>query len=440
MDENLSWARKYRPKNLEDVSGNTRLKKEVETLISMGKFPQTVLLEGVQGTGKTTMARLIAKSLLCTESQEGKACGNCYSCKRLTDDYITKGQVPTDISVFDYNISKLNRTEDTELIVENMQGRNFDGSKRVFILDEIQVASQQAQTRFLRVAEEPMENLFIIMCTTNPEKLLKPLKSRFINYKLKKPTTLELTNLLENICVSEGVNYAKSGLSLIVNKMNRNPREILNRAELISNTGDLSRKVVSENLDIIAEDMYVDFLKACKTSNLANIAKICTDLEENNIEFKDFSRGFGEFLANLIDITSLVKIDIYSEQEIKKYKRIAKDISDPQMVGLLKLTKEQYKVSESERFLIYSYATELMSLFNASSEDESRNTTIQENLVVSSESIVTDSVPEIDKVLANQNYEKLSKELQEAESEGKEIKRVDKNGLLDIFNGLNVNM
>lgn len=438
MSENLSWARKYRPTNLSDVAGNTRLKNEVETLISMGKFPQTILLEGVQGTGKTTMARLIAKSLLCSDKQEGKACGNCYSCKHLTEEYITKGTVPSDISVFDYNISKLNRTEDTERIVENMQGRNFDGSKRVFILDEIQVASQQAQTRFLKVAEEPMENLYIIMCTTNPEKLLKPLKSRFINYKLKKPTTLELTNLLENICISEGVNFAKSGLSLIVNKMNRNPREILNRAELISNTGDLSRKVVSENLDIIAEDLYVEFLKACKTSNLANIAKICTDLEENNIEFRDFTRGFGEFLVNLIDITSLVKIDIYSEQEIKTYKRLAKDISDPQMVGLLKLTKEQYKLDDSERFLIYSFATEVMALF--SEKEESENETIQDNLVITESNFVNDAVPEIDKVLSNMNYEKLTKELQEAESEGKEIKKVSTDVLLDIFNGSKISI
>lgn len=438
MSENLSWARKYRPTSLSDVAGNTRLKKEVETLISMGKFPQTVMLEGVQGTGKTTMARLIAKSLLCSDKQEGKPCGNCYTCRQMTEEYITKGTVPSDISVFDYNISKLNRTEDTERIVENMQGRNFDGSKRVFILDEIQVATNTAQTRFLKVAEEPMENLYIIMCTTNPEKLLKPLKSRFINYKLKKPTTLELTNLLENICVSEGVNFAKSGLSLIVNKMNRNPREILNRAELISNTGDLSRKNVSENLDIIAEDLYVDFLKACKTSNLANIARICTDLEENNIEFRDFTRGFGEFLVNLIDITSLVKIDIYSEQETKTYKKLAKDISDLKMVGLLKLTKEQYKLDDSERFLIYAFATEIMSLFAI--EVPSENKTIQENLVIPEKSFVSEPVPEIDKVLSNGNYEKLTKELQEAESAGKEAKRVDKNALLDMFNGENIKL
>lgn len=438
MSENLSWARKYRPTTLSDVAGNTRLKKEVETLISMGKFPQTVLLEGVQGTGKTTMARLIAKSLLCSDKQEGKACGNCYTCRQMTEEYITKGTVPSDISVFDYNISKLNRTEDTERIVENMQGRNFDGSKRVFILDEIQVATNTAQTRFLKVAEEPMENLYIIMCTTNPEKLLKPLKSRFINYKLKKPTTLELTNLLENICVSEGVNYAKSGLSLIVNKMNRNPREILNRAELISNTGDLSRKIVSENLDIIAEDLYVDFLKACKTSNLSNIARICTDLEENNIEFRDFTRGFGEFLVNLIDITSLVKIDIYSEQETKKYKKLAKDISDPQMVGLLKLTKEQYRLDDSERFLIYAFATEIMSLFSI--EEASENETLQNNLVIPDQSFVSDPVPEIDTVISNGNYEKLTKELQEAESEGREAKKVDKDVLLDMFNGVNIKL
>lgn len=419
----ISWARKYRPTTLNDVVGNERLKTEVEMLINRDKLPQTILLEGVQGTGKTTMARLIAKSLLCENYSDGP-CNNCYHCQRLSDDYIVNGNTPSGISVFDYNISKLNRTEDTERIVENMQGQNFDGSKRVFILDEMQVASQQAQTRFLKVAEEPMENLYIIMCTTNPEKLLKPLKSRFINYKLKKPTSLELAGLLEKICISEGVNFSKTGLKLVVDKMNRNPRETINRAELISNTGDLIRTHVAKNLDVISEDLYVDFIKACKTSNLTNIAKICVDLEENNIEFRDFVLGMGEFLVNLIDITTLVKIDIYSDSEVKSYKRLVKDITDKQLVGLLKITKDQYGIYDSERFLIYSYATECMGLFY-----DVEDTTEEYVVDVPSEKVV----PEIDEMAAMKKYSELTKSMDAAKSETVEVKSIDANGLADIF-------
>ena len=426
----ISWARKYRPTALENVVGNDRLKNEVKLLINKNRLPQTILLEGTQGTGKTTMARLIAKSLLCTNYNEGP-CGECYHCTRLSNDYIVNGNTPSDISVFDYNISKLNRTEDTERIVENMQGQNFDGSKRVFILDEMQVASQQAQTRFLKIAEEPMENLYIIMCTTNPEKLLKPLKSRFINYKLKKPTTLDLTNLLEKICINEGIKFSKTGLKLVVDKMNRNPREVINRAELIASTGDLVRTTVAENLDVISEDLYVDFIKACKTSNLVNIAQIGTVLEDNNIEFRDFVLGMGEFLVNLIEISSLVKIDIYSESEIRQYKSLAKGITDKQMVGLLKVTKEQYGIYDSERFLIYSYATECMGLFY-----ESEDTTEEHVVPIPKEEVV----PAIDDMAAEKKYSELTKKIVEETSEVKEIKNVDVNGLASIFGGSKVDI
>lgn len=429
MSENLSWARKYRPTTFENYLGNERLKYEVQALLGVGKLPQTLLLSGSHGVGKTTLARLIAKSLLCANPVEGKPCGTCYNCGRLTDDYILNGNVPNDISVFDYNISKLNRTEDTERIVENMQARSFDGTKRVFVLDEMQVASQQAQTRFLKIAEEPIENLYIIMCTTNPEKLLKPLKSRFLEYTVKKPSTLDLATHLEEICVKEGVNFSKAGLKLLVNKIGRNPREVLNRAEIISNTGELSRNNIAEKMDVIAESLYMDFLQACRKNNISSVARVAFTLEENNLEYGNFIEGFGDFLANLIDIASLVKTDIYSDTEIKSYKRVISSLTNEQIVGLLRITREHHFLRD-DKFILYSFATEIMRLFDETHEDET--------LVVAKET--KPQVPEVSEAVVETKYRDLTDKMSEQDTVEHEVKFVDTNELLDIFNGNSVDL
>lgn len=449
----LSWSRKYRPVALDDVAGNTRLKSELSTLIKGNKLPNALLLAGTHGTGKTTLARLVAKSLLCKDTVDGAPCGDCYSCNRLTDDYILKGNVPSDLSVYDYNISKLNRTEDAEKIVESMQAANFDGSKRVFILDEMQVASHQAQSRFLRIAEEPQDNLHIIMCTTNPEKLIEPLKSRFVDYKVKKPTEFELEKMLEEICISEGVKYSKSGLRLVISKMNRNPREVLNRAETISHTGDLTRNRVAEHLDIVSEDLYVDLIKAVQTASLPKVSAVSQVLDDNMIDFNTFVTGFGEFLTDLIEILALVKSDIYSASEIKRYKLISKGISDYQMMQLLKLVKEYATVRSDDRFILYSFATEMIDVFievreeektepieEPTVEDNARKEAIKEKKKAANKKAKQakekkSEVSEINRTKASENYISVTKGLQEESKQVKEIKKLNTDSISDLFGG-----
>lgn len=409
-----SWANKYRPKNISEVVGQERVKRELQTLNKVGKLPQTVILSGSSGSGKTTLAYLIAKMGKCSHLlEDGSPCDSCENCLNI-NNLIEKGKTPIGLEVYTYNISKLNRSEDAEEIVESMSKTNtILNYKRYYILDEIQVASQQAQSRFLKVTEDKPKGLYTIMCTTNPEKLSEPLLSRSVMYKLTKPKDTDIIEKLIDICNKEGVNYTRSGLALIVKYSNRSVRMSINKAEELSSFGDLNKENVSNHLNLISESMYYDFITAVKTNNLLNISNIYTSLDDNSIDFSDFVRGFGGFIVDLIDISNFIYANIYTKEEIRRYKEYVSQFSDLELMGLLKKTKEYYTIDTEDKFMFYSFSTELMSLLNMHSSDlveEVTTNVVQKDIADVSEDAVVKKYKKLTDKMVEENTTSLEKE------------------------------
>lgn len=424
-----SWANKYRPKTIDDVVGQDRVKRELQTLNKVGKLPQTIIISGSSGCGKTTLAYLIAKMGKCTHLQEdGSPCDSCENCLNI-NNLIEKGKSPIGLEVYTYNISKLNRSEDAEEIVESMSKNNsILGYKRYYILDEIQVASQQAQSRFLKVTEDKPKGLYTIMCTTNPEKLSEPLLSRSVMYKLTKPKATDIVEKLITICNQEGVNYTRSGLALIVKYSNRSVRMSINKAEELSSFGDLTKENVANHLNLISESMYYDFMNAVKTNNLLNISNIYTTLDENSISFNDFVKGFGGFIVDLIDISNLIYANIYTKEEIRRYKEYVSQFSDVELMGILTKTKEYSLVNIEDKFMFYSFATELMSILNMNEQELRKKVSVK---------VTQKELPEINEDVVEKNYKKLTDKISEESNliVEKEDSVLSEDDIITLFGG-----
>lgn len=424
-----SWANKYRPKTIDEVVGQDRVKRELQTLNKVGKLPQTIILSGSSGSGKTTLAYLIAKMGKCTHLQEdGSPCDSCENCLNI-NNLIEKGKSPIGLEVYTYNISKLNRSEDAEEIVESMSKSNtILGYKRYYILDEIQVASQQAQSRFLKVTEDKPKGLYIIMCTTNPEKLSEPLLSRSVMYKLTKPKDTDIIEKLITICNQEGVNYTRSGLALIVKYSNRSVRMSINKAEELSSFGDLNKENVSNHLNLISESMYYDFMNAVKTNNLLNISNIYTTLDENSIGFNDFVKGFGGFIVDLIDISNLIYANIYTKEEIRRYKEYVSQFSDVELMGILSKTKEYSLVNIEDKFMFYSFATELMSILNMNEQELRQEVSVR---------VTQKELPEINEDVVEKNYKSLTNKVADESNlvTEKEDLELSEDDIITLFGG-----
>ena len=363
------WTRKYRPTTMSTYVGNTQLKDEVRVHLEKDTMPQMMLFHGSAGTGKTTIARLIAKAMVCTNRQNGDACGECFQCQQLTENYILKGETPLDSSVKDFNISNMNTVEDASRIIDDMSQRGMFQDRRVFILDEVQEASPRAQASFLKIAEEPPEGIYVILCTTHPDKLAKAFKSRFISRRVQKPSQDELVDHLISICRQEGVNYSRDGLKLLVNRVGTVPRECINHAEYISSMGDITRRAVEGLLGVISFDEYIRFIEAVGNNDIVKLDSIVAGLNQKGIPVDTFIRGFGDFMITAIKAKAQTQrlLEEFSAQDVKQIRKVTRNITDEALSQAVLLAR-QYVDAQSE-FEYFAFSFTLTTLFQTKQPD-----------------------------------------------------------------------
>lgn len=416
--ENLKWTMKYRPKILDEYIGNEFVKGKITKLIDINKLPQTIMFEGPRGTGKTTMARLLAKTLMCESPVHGHACTKCSTCQKLDADYIEVGVAPKGLDLYEYNITKMNTREDAKKIEQKMSQKTMSGKKRVFILDEMQRASKEAQSSFLKIAEEPPEDLYIILCTTDPQDLLVPFKSRFNRFKINPPTTIELTSHIANICQKEGVDYSTEAIKLVVNHYQSNPRETITKAELIALTTDLTLKAVQEELYIIGNEMYEEFLSSCLKGNLVEVVKNIEKLrEKEDMSLKDFVRGLGNYVAELLEVKVGAGTDRFTVADVKHMRKFIIRFNDEQIINMIKVISSYTHDARGNdvTFQLISLGVELMDVLK-----------------------VTEVVKEIDESKVKKTYQDVTNRMNSAK-ETVDMGKVTNNSLeeLALRKGLN---
>ena len=346
------WNRKYRATDFGTYIGNSSLKGQLQTLLSKGKLPHTLLFHGTAGSGKTSMARILAKSMMCESPLEGLACGECNTCRMLDEEFIQTGNQVHGIPIYNYDIASMSSVDDMSEIVQRMRRGRGD---RVYILDEIQESSTRAQNALLKIAEEPTDGLYIILCTTHPQKIERALKSRFTSFAVRKPSTEELVEHVVGICQQEGVNYSNSGLKLLVTKMNRVPRDTIGRAETLGALGDITRTAVEDSLGVIDIDSYINYINGCLTGRVSSVNEVLLDVTDRGLTIKEFVIGLGDFLVDAIKAKAMVDLDEYTRGELADIRRVATNFTDRQLSEMCRLIS-RYTMTNVELKEVNFYA------------------------------------------------------------------------------------
>lgn len=350
----MRFNKMYRPINFDSYIGNEVTKRKLINMLNNGTVPHSCIFEGDRGCGKTTVARILGKTLLCKSPREdGTACDECSNCVKINEKFIGEGGRVPGVPIQEIDINSTGKKDDILDLIEDMRTRPMGNSKKVYILDEIQVMSKQAQSSLLKVLEEPNEWLYIFLCTTDPEDLLVPIRSRLVPFKIKRPTTKEIAKRLQDICLAEGIAHDIKALELIVKVANRIPRDSIKHLETLATSNEeITYEVVQRDLEVVRLDTYIDYIEVFNKDIFHALAFINGLHENYGLDYEEFLNNLAEFVIDAFNLKTGVALDMYTEEEAKQMKKAFKTMTIEDLVKLLNLIEAALKLKNNPRYAL----------------------------------------------------------------------------------------
>ncbi len=240
--------RKYRPQTFHDLIGQENIVHALSNAIELNRISHAYLLCGPRGTGKTSSARILAKSLNCKEGPTLTPCGKCPACLDIMNS------VPVDVIEID---AASNRSvEDTQAILEKIQYVPVNGRYKIYVIDEVHMLSNHAFNALLKTLEEPPENVIFILATTEPHKVLDTIISRCQRFDFRRITTDDIVKRLEYISQQENINISKEALYSIAKNSQGGMRDALALLDQISVIGINKQINVNDINEILGKISY----------------------------------------------------------------------------------------------------------------------------------------------------------------------------------------
>ncbi|MNL91314.1 DNA polymerase III subunit tau [compost metagenome] len=354
-DKYLPYHRKHRPINVTQYVGNEKTKKGVMAALRGKNIPQVIMFQGVAGCGKTSFARLVAKEIRCENRDPiTGACGVCYSCKEF-EEYIETGETGVLSNVTEIDAAESNKRKDVDLILEEANLPSFDGSWKIYILDECHAMTPSAQTRLLKNLEEPAEKVLMILCTTDPEQLLPTIISRCQNvFNITKPSRDELGGLLARVCRKENVEFDTRALSVVCTRSDFVPRKALILLEQVVRE---KQAVLYENtlevLNVTADKYFFEFfsLLLAERINIYKYIEFIGNLKKD-MDLTQFVSSLLEFTIRGIYISNNAKVEALDKSEIQQYTKLFSKFNGVDVAYMLTVLLEMKTSKDVEAKLL----------------------------------------------------------------------------------------
>lgn len=295
MDKFIVSARKYRPQNFSTVVGQAHITTTLKNAINNNQLAHAFLFCGPRGVGKTTCARILAKTINCeTRTTEGEACNECNSCVSF--------DAGTSLNIHELDAASNNSVDDIRSLVEQVRFAPQAGRYKVYIVDEVHMLSSSAFNAFLKTLEEPPPYAIFILATTEKHKILPTILSRCQIFDFKRITTNDTIVHLQEICEKEHIKAEKAALHVIAQKSEGCMRDSLSILDkIVSFTdGKLTYANTLEHLNILDEDYFFKLLEHLHGQQLSDALLLLDVILQKGFEADGFLEGFTEFVRNLL--------------------------------------------------------------------------------------------------------------------------------------------
>ena len=396
-------ALKYRPKFFNEVTGQDLVIETLSNSITLNKLHNAYLFSGTRGMGKTTIARLLAKSLLCKEGITAEPCGKCSTCLEI--------DAGNHLDLIEIDAASRTKVEDTRTLMDNVQYLPSSSRYKVYLIDEVHMLSTKSFNALLKTIEEPPEHVKFLMATTEPEKLPETVLSRCLHFKLAPATNNIIIEHLKNILKSENIEHDIESLESISNTANSSIRDSLSILEQCISfcNGKLEYskvKLLLGEIDFkLIQNIVIHVSKKDAESLINNIEKIKED--------SDFEK-ITDVIINIFYKITLLKIkpDSINADDVNYdfYKSISQNIEleDLQLYYQIAISsKKDYKFSQNKKDH-FSMTFLRMVLFTGNAKDnsglEKENKKNLSNGTSSTEKLVKESAGKADKDVKESNY------------------------------------
>ncbi|NVM66486.1 DNA polymerase-3 subunit gamma/tau [Mucilaginibacter sp. SG538B] len=352
MDNFIVSARKYRPATFETVVGQQHITNTLKNAIKNNQLAQAFLFCGPRGVGKTTCARILAKTINCTNLQpNGEACGECASCKAFENG--------NSFNVHELDAASNNSVDDIRSLIEQVRIPPQAARYKVYIIDEVHMLSQAAFNAFLKTLEEPPHYAIFILATTEKHKILPTILSRCQIFDFNRIRVEDMANHLASIAGKESIGYEPDGLHIIAQKADGGLRDALSMFDQIVSFsgGKVTYRSVIDNLNILDYDYYFNITGSLLKEDTAKVLLFFDEILSRGFDGAHFIAGLSEHFRNLLvgkDQSTLKLLEV-SEGIKTKYLQQSQQASVSFLLSAMNIANQcdiSYKLSKNQRLQV----------------------------------------------------------------------------------------
>ena len=352
MEEYIVSARKYRPASFDTVVGQKALTETLKNAIKANKLAHAYLFCGPRGVGKTTCARIFAKTINCfTPTAQGEACNHCESCAAFNEQ--------RSFNIFELDAASNNSVENIKALMEQTRIPPQVGKYKVFIIDEVHMLSTAAFNAFLKTLEEPPAHVIFILATTEKHKILPTILSRCQIYDFERMTVQDIVNHLESVAKQEGITYEPEALTIIAEKADGGMRDALSIFDQTASfaQGNITYAKVLEDLNVLDVENYFKMIDFSLDNKVSELMLLLNSIVSRGFDYGNISVGLAAHIRNVLmskDEKTVSLIET-SDSLRQRYKEQAAKCPTTFLYKALKLLNQcdiNYKQSSNKALLV----------------------------------------------------------------------------------------